>query len=153
MPTYVASQGFASRVVWLKSNNQSDLVLASTDLGDLETASSQATCAIVGTISSNRLFLEPHGNFNPNFEKTTLQTSKAQFQLVSPTLHPEFEIDFKHSIKNLEALQRLASKEGPPPEHFIVTEGGKKALRFSWPLFEKRVRQNVNSCIQLLDDG
>ena len=131
--------------MWLKSNNQSDLVLTSTDPGDPETAPSKATCAIVGTISSNRLFLEPHGNFNPNFEKTTLQTSKAQFQLVSPTLHPEFEIDFKHCIKNLEALQRLASKEGPPPEHFIVTEGGKKALKFSWPLFKKRVCLNVNS--------
>ena len=54
----------------------------------------QATCAVVGTVSRNRLVLEPHGNYNPNFEKTALETSKAQFQPVSPTNHPQFDTDF-----------------------------------------------------------
>jgi hypothetical protein len=87
----------------------------------------------------NRLYLEPHGNFNPNFEKATLETSKAQFQLVSLMLHPDLEDDFKRGIKNIESIQRMAIKEGPAAEHFVVSEGGKKALKFSWPLFEKRV--------------
>ena len=94
---------------------------------------------MVGTVSPNRLFLEPHGNFNPTFEKTTLETSKAQFQLISPSLHPEFDSDFAHGIKNIEAIQKLAYKDRPDPEHFVVTDSGKKGLKFSWPLFEKRV--------------
>jgi hypothetical protein len=87
-PTYVASTDFVSQVGWMKSSNQSELVIASTNPGDTETPTSQATCAVVGMVSPYRLFLEPHGNYNPNFEKTALKTSKAQFQLVSPTLHP-----------------------------------------------------------------
>jgi len=83
--------------------------------------------------------LEPHGNYNPNFEKTALETSKAQFQLVPPSLHSELEDDFNRGIKNIESLQRMACREGPGPEHFVVTDGGKKALKFSSPLFEKRV--------------
>jgi hypothetical protein len=138
-PTYIASPGFVSHVVWLKSSNQSDLVAASTDLEDPDTSSSRATCAVVGTVSPNRLFVEAHGNYNPNFEKTALETSKAQFQLVSPALYPEFETDFNHGIRNIESIQKMAYKEGPGAEHFVVFDGMKKGLKFSWPLFEKRV--------------
>jgi hypothetical protein len=146
-PTYVASVGFVSQVGWVKSSNQSELVVASTDVEDTETPTSRATCAVVGTVSPNRLYLEPHGNYNPNFEKTALETSKAQFQLVSPTLHPDFVVDFDRGIKNIETIQKMAFKEGPSAEHFVVTDNGKKALKFSCPLFEKRVRQlSVFSC-------
>jgi hypothetical protein len=137
--TYVASSEFVSQVEWLKSSNQSDLVLASADSEDPSTPSSRATCAVVGTVSPNRLFLEPHGNYNPNFEKSSLETSKAQFQLVAPTVHPKFEGDFNHGIKNMETIQNMACKDGPGAEHFIIMDGGKKNLKFSWPLFEKRV--------------
>jgi len=99
-PTYVASPGFLSQVVWTKSSNQNDLVNATTDSETTDAPSSRATCAVVGCVSPNRLFLEPHGNYNPSFENTALETSKAQFQLVSPTIHPEFDIDFNHGIKN-----------------------------------------------------
>lgn len=109
---------------------------ATDDLEDA--ATTRATCAVVGTVSPNRLFLEPHGNYNPSFEKTALETSKAQFQIISPALHAEFETDFNRGIKNIEILQKTAIKEGPAAEHFVVTDGTKKALKFSWPLFEKR---------------
>ena len=101
----------------------------------------QATCAVVGTVSPNRLFLEAHGNYNPNFEKTALETSKAQFLLISPTLHPKFDINFKHAINCIETIQKKAIREGPGAEYFIVSDGLNKALKFSWPLFEKRVCQ------------
>jgi hypothetical protein len=125
----------------LKTGNQNDLVLAGTN-SDEDTT--RATCAVVGSVSPNRLFLEAHGNYNPNFEKTALETSKAQFQLTSPAGYPEFESDFSHAINHIENLQREAIKEGPKAEHFIVTDGLKKALKFSWPLFEKRVRASFN---------
>ena len=129
---------------WLKSGNQNDLVTAHMDLEN--TPSTQATCAVVSTVSPNRLFLEPHGNFNPNFEKTTLETSKAQFQLISPTLHPEFDINFNRGIAQIETIQTMAIKDGPAAEHFLVSDGQKRALKFSWPLFEKRVCQNL-TCV------
>jgi hypothetical protein len=138
-PTYVASTDFVSQVVWLRSNNQSDLVLASAEVNDPDSPPPRVTCAVVGTVSPNRLFLEPHGNYNPNYDKTSLETSKVQFQLVSPALQSEFDADFKRGVKNLEAVQRKAYKDGPAAEHFIIVEAGRKALKFSWPLFEKRV--------------
>jgi len=144
-PTYVASPGFLSQVVWTKSSNQNDLVNAATDSETTDAPSSRATCAVVGCVSPNRLFLEPHGNYNPSFENTALETSKAQFQLVSPTIHPEFDIDFNHGIKNIENIQKRVCKEGPGAEHFVVSDGGLRALKFSWPLFEKRVGFSILS--------
>ena len=80
--------------------------------------SQRAVCAVVGTVSANRIFLEAHRNYNPNFERTSLETSKAQFQIVSPDNHPEFDADFYQAIAHIEAIQ-------------------KKAI--NWPFFEKRV--------------
>ena len=68
-----------------------------------------------------------------------LETSKAQFLLVTPTAFPEFDVDFNHGIKEIEAIQKKAIKEGPSAEHFVVANNPKKGLKFSWPLFEKRV--------------
>jgi hypothetical protein len=124
----------------LKTGNQNDLVTTNKATLPKDESHTRATCAVVGIVSANRLFLEPHGNFNPNFEKTALETSKAQFQLISPTVYPEFESDFSRGIKNIETLQNQTIREGPEAEHFIVSDGVKKALKFSWPLFEKRVR-------------
>ena len=69
-PTYIASPGFGSRVVWTKNSNQNDLVYAASELEDSKTPSPRATCAVVGTVSPNRLYLEPHRNCNPIFENT-----------------------------------------------------------------------------------
>ena len=103
----------------------------------------EATCAVIGTVSRNRLFLEPHGNYNPNFEKTALETSKAQFQIVSPTDYPQLNADFDQGTEHIRSLQRSIIKEGPDAEHFVVMDGLKTALKFSWPLFEKRVKHNL----------
>ena len=54
-------------------------------------------------------------------------------------LHPEFDTDFKLTINQIEAIQKKVIKEGPGAEHFIVSDGLKKALKFSWPLFKKGV--------------
>ena len=137
--TYIASSRFGTHVTWSKSGNQNYLVYSSSALDDSDSPSLWATCAIVGTVSPTRLYLEPHGNYNPNFERTALETSKIQFQLVAPSLHWEFEDDFNHGTKILESLQKIACKERPGPEHFVVNDGGKRALKISSPLFEKRV--------------
>jgi hypothetical protein len=137
-PAYVGSADFLSNLVWLKVGNQDDLMNAPV-LPD-ETPSDKATCVIVGTVSPVRLFLEPHGNFNPAFDNSALESSKVQFQLVQPVTHPEFSDDFKLGIERIERLQTKAISEGPNPEHFVISDGRTKALKFSWPMFEKRVR-------------
>ena len=125
--------------MWLKTGNQNDLVLTNVSDATKDGDPIRAICAVVGLVSPHRLFLEPHSNYNPNFEKTVLETSKVQFQIVSPNSHQEFANDFNRAVKHMESLQKQAIKEGPEAEHFIVTDGLKKALKFSWPLFEKRV--------------
>ena len=145
IPTYLGSAEFLSRVQWLKTGIQNDLVIARTLDDSKEIPPTRATCAIAGIISPNRLLLEPHGNFNPNFEKNLLETSKVQFQLVSPIVHSDFDADFNRGICHIESLQKHAIQEGPEGEHFIVADGQHRALRFSSPLFEKR----VSNCISI----
>jgi hypothetical protein len=149
-PTYVGTPEFLSTVVWLKTGNQDDLMEAPATSS--ATPSEKATCAIVGTVSPTRLLLEPHGNFNPTFDNAALESSKMQFQLVSPDLHPEFSADFKRGIERLERLQKQAITEGPNGEHFVIWDGRTKGLKFSWPLFEKRVRSHFALVFRAIDN-
>lgn len=100
--------------------------------------SDKATCAVVGTVSPERMYLEPHGNFTTAYGNG-LETSKAQFQIIPSDIHTEFGEDLKLGIRHLERLQNKVITEGPDPEHFITWDGRTKALKFSWPLFTKRV--------------
>jgi hypothetical protein len=136
-PTYVASMNFTSNVEWLETGSQVELMNASLNGDNAEPA--RATCAVVGVVSSLRLLLEPHGNYNPNYEKAVLETSKLQFQITCPTSHPEFATDFDVALQHIDHVQKKAITEGPKAENFIVADSVKKALKFSWPLFEKRV--------------
>lgn len=128
--TYVTSSDFTSHVVWLKNGHQNDLMLRVAPAEPDARPTERATCAIVGKVlSANRAFLEPHGNYNPNFEKTSLEMSKVQFLLVAPTSHPDFETDFATSLDRIETIQRKAIKEGPSAEHFIVSDGINRAFK------------------------
>ncbi|KAF8803423.1 hypothetical protein BYT27DRAFT_7340892 [Phlegmacium glaucopus] len=137
-PTYIASNNFNYEVVWTKTGNMNELKTASHDNNDAPSV--RATCAVVGIVSDDRLFLDAHGNFNPIFDKSGLEACKAQFQLISPNHHADFKSDFKLGIENIENLQMKAVTEGATPQYFIVFDGTnkEKAFRFSWPLFEKR---------------
>ena len=63
-------------VLWAKSGSQDDLMLTPTNIED--PPSQCAVCAVVGTLSTNRIFLEleAHGNYNPNFERTSLRVAR-----------------------------------------------------------------------------
>jgi hypothetical protein len=142
-PAYVASDAFLSHVQWSKTGNQSNLIITPASDEPKDSAPELATCAVVGTVSRNKLFLEPYGNFNPTY--AGLETTKAQFQIISPTAFPEFAMDFDRATARMENLQRLAVKDGPEGAYFVVTDGFKKALKFSSPLFEKGVLQFVDN--------
>ena len=98
-----------------------------------------AMCAIVGNISMNRLALDPQGNYNPTFANSKLLTSKIQFQLIASKDDEDFNSDFNIALQHVSDLQKAIITNGPGPEHFIVTDGNEKALRFGCPIFEKRV--------------
>jgi hypothetical protein len=138
-PTYIASAEFPAHVAWERSGNQNDLIQTPSDNEDKPPFSTRATCAVVGTISSDRLYLEAHGNYNPNFDRAALESSKLQFQIVAPASHPEFKTDFELGINHIDSIQNKAITHGPKGEHFVVKDGHQMALRFSSPLFEKRV--------------
>ena len=108
-------------MLWAKSGNQDDLMLTPTNIED--PPSQRAVCAVVNTVSANHIFLKAHGNYNPNFKRTSPETSKAQFQIVSPDNHPEFDGDFNQAIAHIEAIQKKAINDGPHGEHFIVSDG------------------------------
>ncbi|KAF8814019.1 hypothetical protein BYT27DRAFT_7250431 [Phlegmacium glaucopus] len=101
-----------------------------------DTPSVPATCAVVGSP-----LVEPHGNFNPTFEHVSLEISKAQFQIISPTTYLELNDNFELGIKHIESLQNKAITDGPNPNYFVVWDNKSKALKFSWPLFKKRTKQ------------
>jgi hypothetical protein len=142
-PSYIASAEFPTHVAWEKSGNQNDLIEAQSNKEDNSPVCVRATCAVVGTISSDRLYLEPHGNYNPNFDRAALESSKLQFQIVAPASHPEFKADFELGINHIDSVQNKAISQGPKGEHFVVKDSYQKALRFSSPLFEKRVSPRV----------
>jgi hypothetical protein len=141
-PAYIASENFLSHVQWSKTGNQDDLVTTPAPDDPKEIALELATCAVVGTVSRNKLFLEPQGNYNPTY--IDLENSKTQFQIISPTAFPEFAVDFDRAVAHMETLQKRAIKDGPEGAYFVVTDSLKKALKFSSPLFEKRVFQSNN---------
>ncbi|KAF8802411.1 hypothetical protein BYT27DRAFT_7261183 [Phlegmacium glaucopus] len=134
--TYVGSDNFDSQLVWLKNNNQNKLMIVPED--HKEKPFMQVTWAVVGVVSFQRLFLEPHGNFNPIFEKSALENSKAQFMLISPPIDNEFYSDFQLAIEHIKNLQNKVVSTGPDPKYFLIEDGRQTGMRFSSPLFEKR---------------
>ena len=90
-----------------KSGNQDNLMLTPTNIED--PPSQCAVCAVVGTVSANHIFLEAHRNYNLNIERTSLETLKAQFQIVSPDNHPEFDANFNQAIAHIRPSKRRPS--------------------------------------------
>jgi hypothetical protein len=110
-PTYAASSSFMSQVAWVKAGNQSELMRLPGD--DTNAEPVHATCALVGTVSPLQLLLKPHGNVNLNYEKSALETSKLQFQVVYPTDHAGFDADFGTAMERLETSTGWQSVRGP----------------------------------------
>jgi hypothetical protein len=117
---YVVCADFPAHVAWDKSGNQNDLVQAPTSDNGMPAV--RATCAVVGTISLDRLYLEPHGNYNPNFERAALESSKLQFRIVAPASHPDLKNDFDIGINHIDQVEARAITQGPKGEHFKVKD-------------------------------
>ncbi|KAF9470665.1 hypothetical protein BDN70DRAFT_939522 [Pholiota conissans] len=131
---YAASDGFPYLWKWKQGRGSlpSKLIVDGEE-GECE----DVYCRVVGTVSpDDRLFLEPHGNFNPAFETPIMAKSKLQFTLTKPS-DPDFGQDYTLAYRRLEAVQD-AIAHGPDRSWFL-NDG---TMRFSFPLWEKKIEGN-----------
>jgi hypothetical protein len=93
---------------------------------------------VVGTIVPDRPYLEPHGNYNPRFGGN-FTDAKMQFTLAHPgEFSRELGSDFDKAIHVLNVLQHKGG-QSKTHLHLLTDHLGRKAIRFSLPLFSVRV--------------
>jgi hypothetical protein len=121
-PFYVASPNFLRETSWHAYISQDTLSKAS-----VSGFESQFMLSIVGVISSQGLYMEPHGNFAPDgsmdFEnKTTRSLAQAEykFSLRAPVGHPGFLVDFETAMDHVRIIQEQVAT--PPEDYWWDTE-------------------------------
>jgi hypothetical protein len=144
--SYAGSLAFSDHVTWNKVTNESYLTAASNNPNTTSFPSHPRACAVVGVVSPIHLYVRPHGNYSPEFERGHLENSQLQFQIVAPALLPGFKADFDFGVQRFKNIQRLVSTHAHrfPADQFVVIynetgDGPEKALKFQSPLFEERV--------------
>lgn len=101
--------------------------------------SQRLACTIVGTVVSEDLKMEPHGNFDPaigNLEKAMLK-----IKLVPPsTEYPEYQQDFLTGINCLQDLV-ISLCDCTPISHVVVVDEVRDpvAMIISHPIFKAKV--------------
>lgn len=97
---------------------------------------------IVGRVSSDKVYLATHGNFNPKFEEPMIAVrgAKLQFTLERPVGDPDFESDFDIAVTRLCEIQAQIAKT-PRHKYFLEegTTGPPGYMRLSFPLWEQMV--------------
>ncbi|KAG6848763.1 hypothetical protein H0H93_014331, partial [Arthromyces matolae] len=116
LPNYVASPGFGDRVQWKKRGNANLLLECDRNTNDV----TEAVCVIIGEVSDERLFTNPLGNYNPQFNK--LATAKYQLSLTCPA-EPVLADDFKNTLRNLSAIQDGVGA-GLDNQYFLIRMDG-----------------------------
>ncbi|KAG6836741.1 hypothetical protein H0H93_003965 [Arthromyces matolae] len=135
MPNYVASESFATSVQWKKRGIASVLLERNRQSNEV----TDAVCVIIGEVSDSKLFTDPLGNYNPEYNK--LATAKYQLSLISPS-EPVLADDFKVAMKNLACVQDEVAV-GTDNRYFLIrTEGSDDhdAIRLSAVIAEPRTR-------------
>jgi hypothetical protein len=93
-------------------------------------------CKIVGTVSSNGLYIEPHGDFNPPGE---LKDALLRFTLEKPHVeYAQYREDFDIGVDTLKTLINSLC-DNPKTSNLIEESDGRRALTFSHPVFSKKV--------------
>lgn len=125
---YVANTDFISDIGW-KADGYGHVLCN-------KYSREETVCIMVGKVSRARLNTGPAGNYNPQFNNP-FHKAKYQLTLVMPD-EPAFVYDFQASILALEKAQEaIASTE--ESAYMIIKEGEEKSIRFSAPIFTKRV--------------
>lgn len=97
-------------------------------------------CYVVGRVSSNRMFIEPHGDFCPpgKLEDTSLRFSLVEPQVQYPCLREDFQVSFD-SLKTL--VNTLC--DDAVSDSFLSEHHGRPELTFAQPIFTKTVRRPI----------
>jgi hypothetical protein len=90
----------------------------------------------VGRVLDHKLFCGPMANYNPQFQNATLDKAKYTFTLGRPE-QPGFREDFDLLYANLDKLQSSICY-GKDRRNMLDPQT--KTIRFTCPLFEKRVQ-------------
>ncbi|KAF8180868.1 hypothetical protein BJ912DRAFT_929190 [Pholiota molesta] len=91
-------------------------------------------CEVVGRVSSNRMFIEPHGDFSPPGK---LEDASLRFSLVEPHVqYPHLREDFQVSFDSLKTLVNTLCDDAIS-DSFLSEHRGKPQLTFAQPIFTK----------------
>lgn len=100
----------------------------------------ETVCIMLGKVSTSRLNTSPIGNYNTQFDNP-FHKAKFQFTLTTPD-EPALMHDFQASVAALaKAQEAIASTEDSA--YMILQEGAERSVRFSAPIFIKRVRDSL----------
>jgi hypothetical protein len=133
MENYAASPEFPELWTWEERDSKKG------DILNVDGTDNPVYICIVGVVSSERLYVQPHGNYTKNFSMK-MANIKLQLTLKRPD-NTAFAGDFDTAIEHLEAAQDAIKVGNMPAQHFIITDGkGKKNLRMSYHIFEEKVR-------------
>lgn len=126
---YAATAAFVSDIGW-KGEGYGHILCNKVSRED-------TVCIMLGKVSSSRLNTSPIGNFNKSFE-SPFHKAKFQFTLTTPN-EPALIHDFQASVAALsKAQEAMSATEGSA--YMILEEGAERSVRFSAPVFIKRVR-------------
>lgn len=134
-PSYCASPVFLSGIGWEVESSGDILIDKATD--------ENTVACVVGHLKEHHFFVTPNGNYS-TVEYGDFSHTKFHFVIGNPecTLFAE---DF---LKALDVISKLQAQIASTPNrvNFIASAGRSKVLRFTRPVFKKRVRLLLDSC-------
>jgi hypothetical protein len=142
-PLYGGNPVFASSVGWAEEDSGNKLVHAKPSS---DNTIHNTYFVIVGTVSENKLWVSPTGNYNPKFNEVA--TSKFQLTLKQPTDN-DFTQDWQLTIQALASIQSIIASSNDC-RYFMINDSGKSALRVSAPLCIKIVGQSCFYTLKFL---
>ncbi|KAH9483663.1 hypothetical protein JR316_0003133 [Psilocybe cubensis] len=137
-PLYTARKDFSAGVVWKKIRGVDTLVVNNGADGPVDIAHP----VLVGRVSDDRPWLEPHGSFNPKYDpEKAIKQAKLAITVVSPIGDPDFEVDFTPSINSLINVQKAIATSNMH-QHLLISIGEGTGIRLNFPIWEKKTEQN-----------
>lgn len=94
---------------------------------------------MVGVISSDKAYLQSHGNYDPTYIPLDMMGRKAKLQFVisPPVDDPDFAADYALALERLKVIQEDIAGSVARREHFIEGEH----MKMNFNLFTKKVCQ------------
>jgi subtilisin family serine protease len=132
--SYTASSDFLSHVGW-KNSGYADYVMHKDNGG--EVSGGVTGCILIGQVVDDTLFVGASGNYSPKYN----ELSKAKYRLTIQNPGGEYAADYTTSVERLQFLEDAVARTSDKRNLFIKgATPAETKVRFSAPMFEKRVR-------------